>query len=214
MKSELEVSDDLINDFMILDKGDNRHPTPTLRTDKRVYLIEFFYHLCPASGRHKWSLIFTSLQTYTPYKRPSLIQALFAKMSTEVDVGRIVESTNEHFAQAAKIMRDHLVIFLNIVDEAAEKEQVIAKKEIPYFSQIDLLQKSIEHLELSVRSSNCLRSAGIQKIYELVQKTEDEFLQTKNFCRLGEKLIDTSPYIPLVKSSWRLIVNWTLVGFY
>jgi hypothetical protein len=58
MKSELEVSDDLINDFMILDKGDNPHPTPTLRTDKRVYLINFFYHLSSASGRHKWSLIF------------------------------------------------------------------------------------------------------------------------------------------------------------
>ncbi len=42
MKSELEVSDDLINNFMILDKGDNPHPTFTLRTDKRVYLINFF----------------------------------------------------------------------------------------------------------------------------------------------------------------------------
>jgi len=51
MKSELEVSDDLINDFMILDKGDNPHPIPTLGTDKRVYLINFFYHLSPASGR-------------------------------------------------------------------------------------------------------------------------------------------------------------------
>jgi hypothetical protein len=36
------------------------------------------------------------LQTYTPYKRPSLIKALFGRMSTEVDVGRIVESTNVH----------------------------------------------------------------------------------------------------------------------
>jgi len=39
MKSELEVSDDLINDFMILDKGNNRHPTSTLRTDKRILFI-------------------------------------------------------------------------------------------------------------------------------------------------------------------------------
>jgi hypothetical protein len=37
------------------------------------------------------------LQTYTPYKRPSLIQALFGKISTEVDVGRIAESTNVHY---------------------------------------------------------------------------------------------------------------------
>ena len=53
MESELEVSDDLIDDFMILDKGDNPHPTPTLRTGKRVYLINFFYHLRPPSGGHK-----------------------------------------------------------------------------------------------------------------------------------------------------------------
>ncbi|MHB8094795.1 MAG: DNA-directed RNA polymerase subunit alpha [Candidatus Aminicenantales bacterium] len=86
-------------------------------------------------------------------------------------------------SQAAKILRDHLVIFLNVVDEPLEKEQVAAKKEIPYLSQIDILSKSIEHLELSVRSNNCLKSAGIDKIYELVQKTEDDLLKTKNFGR-------------------------------
>jgi len=86
-------------------------------------------------------------------------------------------------AQAAKVMRDHLVIFLNIVDEPILKEHVPAKKEIPYVSQADILSKSIEHLELSVRSNNCLKAAGIEKIYELVQKTEDELLRTKNFGR-------------------------------
>ena len=92
-------------------------------------------------------------------------------------------SPTDALAQAAKIMRNHLVIFLNIVDEPMEREQVISKKEIPYFSQLDILSKSIDHLELSVRSNNCLRSAGIDKIYELVQKTEEELLKTKNFGR-------------------------------
>lgn len=92
-------------------------------------------------------------------------------------------SPMDALAQAAKIMRDHLVIFLNIVDEPMEREQVTAKKEIPYLSQLDILSKSIDHLELSVRSNNCLRSAGIEKIYELVQKTEEELLKTKNFGR-------------------------------
>jgi DNA-directed RNA polymerase subunit alpha len=64
-----------------------------------------------------------------------------------------------------------------------EREQVAAKKEIPYLSQQDILSKSIDHLELSVRSNNCLRSAGLEKIYELVQKTEEELLKTKNFGR-------------------------------
>ena len=89
----------------------------------------------------------------------------------------------EALGQAAKISRDHLVIFLNIVDEPMEREQAPTRKEIPYISQIDILSKSIEHLELSVRSNNCLRSAGIEEIYKLVQKTEDELLKTKNFGR-------------------------------
>jgi len=86
-------------------------------------------------------------------------------------------------AQSAKILRDHLAIFLNIIDEPLEKEPIIAKKEIPYLSQIDVLLKSIEHLELSVRSNNCLKAAGIERIYELVQKSEDQLLKTKNFGR-------------------------------
>ncbi len=85
--------------------------------------------------------------------------------------------------QAAKILRDHMVIFLNIVDEPLQIEKAPVKKEIPYLSQLDVLSKTIDHLELSVRSNNCLRAAGIEKIFELVKKTEDELLKTKNFGR-------------------------------
>lgn len=92
-------------------------------------------------------------------------------------------SPQNALAQAAKILRNHLVIFLNIVDEPLKKEQAPTKKEIPYLSQIDILSKTIDHLELSVRSNNCLRAAGIERIYELVQKTEDDLLKTKNFGR-------------------------------
>ena len=106
----------------------------------------------------------------------------YEKLTLEVwTTGAI--SPQDTLAQAAKILRSHLVIFLNIVDEPAELESAPAKKEIPYFSQLDILSKSIDHLELSVRSNNCLRSAGIEKIYKLVQKTEDELLKTKNFGR-------------------------------
>src|SRR5512137_3010896 len=86
-------------------------------------------------------------------------------------------------SQAAKLMRDHLGIFLNVVDEPLEREAAPSKKEIPYLLQADVLAKPIEHLELSVRSNNCLRSAGIERIFDLVQKTEEELLKTKNFGR-------------------------------
>ncbi len=92
-------------------------------------------------------------------------------------------SPQEALSQSSKIMRDHLAIFLTVIDEPLEREPAAAKKEIPYISQIDVLLKPIEHLELSVRSSNCLKSAGIERIYELVQKSEDDLLKTKNFGR-------------------------------
>jgi DNA-directed RNA polymerase subunit alpha len=92
-------------------------------------------------------------------------------------------SPQEALSQSSKILRDHLAIFLSIVDEPLEREPAAAKKEIPFLSQIDVLLKPIEHLELSVRSSNCLKSAGIERIFELVQKSEDDLLKTKNFGR-------------------------------
>jgi DNA-directed RNA polymerase subunit alpha len=106
----------------------------------------------------------------------------YENLSLEVWTNGAIRPTDA-LAQAAKIFRDHLVIFLNVIDEPLEKEHPPTKREIPYMSQIDILSKPIEHLELSVRSNNCLRSAGIQKIYELVQKTEEELLKTKNFGR-------------------------------
>ncbi len=86
-------------------------------------------------------------------------------------------------AQAAKILRDHLVIFLNVVDVGQESQEGTPDVQITHFEKIEILSKTIDHLELSVRSNNCLRSAGIEFIYELVQKTEDELLKTKNFGR-------------------------------
>jgi DNA-directed RNA polymerase subunit alpha len=106
----------------------------------------------------------------------------YEKLNLEIWTSGSV-SPQEALAQAAKMMRDHLVIFLTIVDEPMEREQITIKKEIPYYPQLDILSKSIDHLELSVRSNNCLRAAGIEKIHELVQKTEDDLLRTKNFGR-------------------------------
>mgnify|MGYP001453418013 CR=1 FL=1 len=81
---------------------------------------------------------------------------------------------------AAKVLKDHLQIFITFeeepeVEEPAEDEH---KKEL-----IDQLRKSVDELELSVRSYNCLKNANIGTLYELVQKTEPEMLKTRNFGR-------------------------------
>ncbi len=82
---------------------------------------------------------------------------------------------------AAKLIRDHLNIFINI-DEPSEK----APEELPDQPAAvanEHLDKSVEELELSVRSYNCLKNANIRTLRELVQKTEPEMLRTKNFGR-------------------------------
>ena len=85
-------------------------------------------------------------------------------------------------AYAAKILKEQMTIFINF-DEQLEPE--IDKKDEeqkkPRFNEN--LYRSVEELELSVRSANCLKNASIHKIYQLVSKTEAEMLKTKNFGR-------------------------------
>lgn len=83
-------------------------------------------------------------------------------------------------ALSAKIMKDQLSVFLNFVEEP---EPVEAAKEDSKPEFNPNLYRSVDELELSVRSANCLQSANIKYIYELVQKTEAEMLKTKNFGR-------------------------------
>jgi DNA-directed RNA polymerase subunit alpha len=83
-------------------------------------------------------------------------------------------------AYAAKILKDQVSIFINF-DEGIEVVEV--KKEAGKSDINENLFKSVEELELSVRSANCLQNANIRYIYELVQKTEAEMLRTKNFGR-------------------------------
>ena len=82
---------------------------------------------------------------------------------------------------SAKLLRDHLNIFINM-DEPVEPEQEPTDDE-PTVLANEHLDKSVEELELSVRSYNCLKNAEIRTIRELVQKTEPEMLRTKNFGR-------------------------------
>lgn len=84
-------------------------------------------------------------------------------------------------SHAAKILRDQMSIFIQF----EEKEEIIEGEERPKerYEFNENLFKTIDELELSVRSANCLRNANIKYIGELVQKTEQQILETKNFGR-------------------------------
>lgn len=83
-------------------------------------------------------------------------------------------------AYAAKILKGQLDIFINFDEVDEEEQQEVVKEEETVNEN---LLRHVDDLELSVRSANCLKNAGINLIGELVQKTEAEMLKTKNFGR-------------------------------
>ncbi|MGQ9508589.1 MAG: DNA-directed RNA polymerase subunit alpha [Thermodesulfobacteriota bacterium] len=88
----------------------------------------------------------------------------------------------EAVAQAAKILKDQLSIFITFEEEEEEEtSQTEEQSEAEKFNEN--LFRSVDELELSVRSQNCLKHANIKLIGDLVQKTEQEILATKNFGR-------------------------------
>jgi DNA-directed RNA polymerase subunit alpha len=89
-------------------------------------------------------------------------------------------------AYAAKILKEHLNIFINFEEE---EELPPGEVEEPEQEVNENLFRPVDELELSVRSANCLQNAGIKLIGELVQRTEAEMLKTKNFGRKSLKEI-------------------------
>jgi len=109
-------------------------------------------------------------------------------------------------AYAAKILKEQMTIYINFDEELEpEPEKKVEEKEKAKFNEN--LYRSVEELELSVRSANCLKNANIIKIYQLVNKTEAEMLKTKNF---GRKSLNE---IKEVLSEMDLSLGMKLEGF-
>lgn len=91
---------------------------------------------------------------------------------------------DEACSLAAKIMNEHLLLFINLTD-AAEGVEIMVQKEDEDADSV--LDKSIDDLDLSVRSYNCLKRAGINTVEELTQMTEEEMMKVRN---LGRKSLE------------------------
>ena len=103
----------------------------------------------------------------------------YDKLTMEVWTDGTV-SARDAVSLGAQLVRDHLNIFIDI---DVESGQSVDPEPEPAVAVNEHLDKSVEELELSVRSYNCLKNANIRTIRELVQKSEPEMLQTKNFGR-------------------------------
>ena len=103
----------------------------------------------------------------------------YDKLTLEVWTNGAV-SPQDAIGYAAKLLKDHMAIFINF-EEVPEQAEEVSERGLDKMNEV--LNRSVEELELSVRSYNCLKNANIQTIGELVQKTESEMLRTKNFGR-------------------------------
>ncbi|MDX9858923.1 MAG: DNA-directed RNA polymerase subunit alpha [candidate division Zixibacteria bacterium] len=90
---------------------------------------------------------------------------------------------------AAKLLKDHLQLFIHMDEEIMVEEEQAEDEEVLRIRT--LLKTRVDELELSVRSSNCLRAANIQTLADLVTKTESEMLKYRNFGRKSLNEIST-----------------------
>ena len=105
----------------------------------------------------------------------------FEKLVMEINTDGSI-TPDDAITQAAKIMRDHIQLFINF-DIDQEEEQVVSQKDSEKERVKKILLTNVDDLELSVRSHNCLKAANIKNLAELVRRDESEMLRFRNFGR-------------------------------
>jgi DNA-directed RNA polymerase subunit alpha len=125
---------------------------------------------------------------HSPIKKVNF-QVEAARLGQDTDYDKLLlevwtngSVTPEHaIGLAAKLIKDHMAIFINFEEDVQEQPEPIVQKALAPANEH--LDKSVDELELSVRSYNCLKNSDIKTIRDLVQKSEAEMLKTKNFGR-------------------------------
>ncbi len=107
----------------------------------------------------------------------------FDKLTIEVWTNG-TKTADEAISLAAKIINDHMMLFIQLTDEAMNVETMVEKEET---KKEKVFEMTIEELDLSVRSFNCLKRAGINTVEDLTLKKEEEMMKVRN---LGRKSLD------------------------
>ncbi len=107
----------------------------------------------------------------------------FDKLTVEVWTNG-TKTADEAISLSAKIINDHMMLFIQLTDEAMNVETMVEKEET---KKEKILDMTIEELDLSVRSYNCLKRAGINTVEDLTLRREEEMMKVRN---LGRKSLD------------------------
>lgn len=105
----------------------------------------------------------------------------YEKLTVEIYTDGSI-TPDDSLTQAAKVLRDHIQLFINF-DIEQEEEQAVSQKDTEFERIKKILLTPVDDLELSVRSHNCLKAANIKNLAELVKRDESEMLRFRNFGR-------------------------------
>ena len=107
----------------------------------------------------------------------------YDKLTLEVQTNGTI-TAKEAISLGAKILNDHLELFVNLSEEAKKTEIMVEREET---IKEKVLEMTIEELDMSVRSFNCLKRAGIDTVEDLTNRTEEEMIKVRN---LGKKSLE------------------------
>ena len=196
----------------IIHKGDGVVKAGDIVTDANVEILNPDHHIatCSKDANLEMEMVVRLGKGYVPSDRnrdekapvgTMPIDAIFSpikKVNFTVSNARVGQMTDydkltlevwtngsivpeDAVAFAAKILKEQLSIFINFDEEAEPAEEAETEEERERINEN--LYRSVDELELSVRSANCLKNAGIKMIGELVSRSEAEMLKTQNFGR-------------------------------
>ena len=107
----------------------------------------------------------------------------YDKLTIKVETNGTI-AAKEAISLAAKVLNEHLKLFIDMSDEARNKEIMVERAEV---KKEKVLEMTIEELDLSVRSFNCLKRAGIDTVEDLIDRTEEDMMKVRN---LGRKSLE------------------------
>jgi len=107
----------------------------------------------------------------------------YDKLTIKVETNGTI-AAKEAISLAAKVLNEHLKLFIDMSDEARNKEIMVERAEV---KKEKVLEMTIEELDLSVRSFNCLKRAGIDTVEDLIERTEEDMMKVRN---LGRKSLE------------------------
>ena len=196
----------------IVQKGEGVVKAKDIITDNNVEILNPEHHIatCSKDANLEMDLMVKVGKGYVPADRNRdekapvgtiPIDSIFSPISkvnftvTNARVGQITDydkltlevwsdgsvKPQDAVAYASKILKDQLSIFINFDEDVEPQEEAEPEEERERFNEN--LYRSVDELELSVRSANCLKNAGIKLIGELVSRSEAEMLKTQNFGR-------------------------------